>query len=191
MEQEFFRQFCNTQRQVGVQKLIETKQRKGKKVTDFIARWRGLTFEFLQRFTKHELVQMCLNNLDTIYPPHSCHKPLRDSMTCASRLRTSKPTSTSGRKAKARRSLTGCFSGDNATGKWLLQRGLIIGQKALRDEARGSKETPNGSSTNCRTNLVPKRTGAKVSTSVPRFRNERPEIILLIRKRPGNYSRSS
>lgn len=62
MEQEFFRQFCNTQRQVGVQKLIETKQRKGKKVTDFIARWRGLTFEFLQRFTKHELVQMCLNN---------------------------------------------------------------------------------------------------------------------------------
>lgn len=62
MEQEFLRQFCNTQRRVGVPELIETKQREGGKVTNFIARWRGLIFECLQRFTQHELVRMCLNN---------------------------------------------------------------------------------------------------------------------------------
>lgn len=47
MEQEFLRQFCNNQRRVGVPKLVETKQREGEKVTDFVARWRGLTCEYL------------------------------------------------------------------------------------------------------------------------------------------------
>lgn len=75
MEQEFFRQFCNPQRRVGIPELIETKERENEKVMDFIARWRGLTFECPLKFTQQELVPMCLNNLmqdlSTILIPQS------------------------------------------------------------------------------------------------------------------------
>ncbi|CAL5425633.1 unnamed protein product [Camellia sinensis] len=62
MVKEFLKQFCNTQRRVGVPELIETKQRDNESVTDFIARWRALTFACPQKFTQLELIRMCLNN---------------------------------------------------------------------------------------------------------------------------------
>ncbi|KAG5562842.1 hypothetical protein RHGRI_005537 [Rhododendron griersonianum] len=45
-----------------IKKLIETKQRDNEPVTDFIARWRALTFACPQKFTQLELIRMCLNN---------------------------------------------------------------------------------------------------------------------------------
>ncbi|CAL5431262.1 unnamed protein product [Camellia sinensis] len=62
MVKEFLKQFCNTQRRVGIPELIETKQRDNESVTDFIARWRALTFACPQKFTQLELIRMCLNN---------------------------------------------------------------------------------------------------------------------------------
>lgn len=62
MVKEFLKQFCNTQRRVGVPKLIETKQCDNESVTDFIARWRALTFACPQKFTQLELIRMCFNN---------------------------------------------------------------------------------------------------------------------------------
>ncbi|KAF7149768.1 hypothetical protein RHSIM_Rhsim02G0166900 [Rhododendron simsii] len=62
MVKEFLKQFCNTQRRVGVPELIETKQRDNEPVTDFIARWRALTFACPQKFKQLELIRMCLNN---------------------------------------------------------------------------------------------------------------------------------
>lgn len=40
----------------------ETKQKESENTTYFIARLRGLTFAFLQKFTQHKMVSMCLNN---------------------------------------------------------------------------------------------------------------------------------
>ncbi|KAH7851205.1 hypothetical protein Vadar_008576 [Vaccinium darrowii] len=62
MVKEFLRQFCNTQRRVGVLELIETKQHDNEPVTDFIARWQALTFACPQKFTQLELIRMSLNN---------------------------------------------------------------------------------------------------------------------------------
>ncbi|KAG5556090.1 hypothetical protein RHGRI_006649 [Rhododendron griersonianum] len=45
-----------------IKKLIETKQRDNEPVTDFIAKWRALTFACPQKFTQLELIRMCLNN---------------------------------------------------------------------------------------------------------------------------------
>ncbi|KAG8369438.1 hypothetical protein BUALT_Bualt14G0013700 [Buddleja alternifolia] len=60
---EFYNQFSNTERRVGVAELIETKQRDNESVSDFIARWQTLTFRCQQKFTQVEMVRMCLNNL--------------------------------------------------------------------------------------------------------------------------------
>ncbi|KAG8367735.1 hypothetical protein BUALT_Bualt16G0103800 [Buddleja alternifolia] len=60
---EFYNQFSNTERRVGVAELIETKQRDNESVSDFIARWQALTFRCQQKFTQAEMVRMCLNNL--------------------------------------------------------------------------------------------------------------------------------
>lgn len=62
MEQVFLKQSYNTQKRVGMPELIETKQRDDETITDFITRWRGLTFECPQKFTQGELVGTCLSN---------------------------------------------------------------------------------------------------------------------------------
>lgn len=41
---------------------LETKQRDNEPVTEFIARWRALTFAYPQKFTQQELLKMCMNN---------------------------------------------------------------------------------------------------------------------------------
>lgn len=59
---EFRKQFSNTQRRVGVPEQLKTKQRDNEPVTEFIARWRALTFACPQKFTQQELLKMCMNN---------------------------------------------------------------------------------------------------------------------------------
>ena len=46
---EFRKQFSNTQRGVGVPEQLKTKQRDNEPVTEFIARWRALTFACPQK----------------------------------------------------------------------------------------------------------------------------------------------
>lgn len=62
MEHEFLQQFYNTQKRVGIPKMIKTKQREIESITNFAARWRRLTFVSSQKFTQHELVCMCLKS---------------------------------------------------------------------------------------------------------------------------------
>lgn len=45
------------------QSQLKTKQRDNEPVTEFIARWRALTFACPQKFTQQELLKMCMNNL--------------------------------------------------------------------------------------------------------------------------------
>lgn len=42
--------------------LLKIKQRDNEPVTEFIARWRALTFACPQKFTQEELLKMCMNN---------------------------------------------------------------------------------------------------------------------------------
>lgn len=59
MEQELFRQLCNTQR--CALELIKNKQREDDNVMEFIVPWRGLNFECRAEVHQQERFSMCLN----------------------------------------------------------------------------------------------------------------------------------
>lgn len=63
MEQKFLNRFCNTQQNISMMELTNTKQWKDKSVLDYINHWHSLSLDYKVRLFEVSVVEICIQRM--------------------------------------------------------------------------------------------------------------------------------